>query len=100
MIVELKRRPTDREIEEICEAAEEAARKFLLAKLRVDEISDLDVTIEAVGDKPLTLNVGVALELAAGESDLDALADEATDIAFNAAESKVKELDLCEITSN
>ena len=100
MIVELKRRPTDREIEEICEAAEEAARKFLLAKLRVDEISDLDVTIEAIGDKPLTLNVGVALELAAGESDLDALADEATDIAFNAAESKVKELDLCEITSN
>lgn len=100
MIVELKRRPTDREIEEICEAAEEAARKFLLAKLRVDEISDLDVTIEAVGDKPLTLNVGVALELATGESDLDALADEATDIAFNAAESKVKELDLCEITSN
>lgn len=100
MIVELKRRPTDREIEEICEAAEEAARKFLLAKLRVDEISDLDVTIEAVGDKPLTLNVGVALELAAGESDLDALVDEATDIAFNAAESKVKELDLCEITSN
>jgi len=100
LIVELKRRPTDREIEEICEAAEEAARKFLLAKLRVDEISDLDVTIEAIGDKPLTLNVGVALELAAGESDLDALADEATDIAFNAAESKVKELDLCEITSN
>jgi hypothetical protein len=95
--LELKRRPTDEEIREICEAAEEAARKFLLAKIRVDEITDLDVTVEAVGDKPLTLNVGVALELAAGGSDLDALVDQATDNAFGAAEAKAKELDLCEI---
>ena len=95
MPLELTREPTDDEIERMCVAAQEAARGHLLSKISLKRISDIDVTIEAVGDKPLTLSVDVAVELEAGEEDLDPLVDEATNKAFDAAERKARELDLC-----
>lgn len=100
MSIELKRAPTEVEVEEICQTAETAARQFLLAKLSLKDISDLEVTVEALGDKPLTLNIGVALELASGQSDLDPIVDEAIDVAFIAAEAKARELQLCETTNS
>ena len=95
MGIELKREPTTEEVEQICTAAEEAARKHLLSRVPLKHLSDLDVTIEAVGDKPLVVNVDVAIELASGDQDSQALVDEATDLAFSAAEAKVRELKLC-----
>ncbi len=95
---QFKRKPTTDEIEQICEAAQDAARKHLLSKVSLKQISDLDVTVEAEGDKPLVVYVDVAVELESGDQDLNPLVDEATDIAFSAAETKAKELNLCEDT--
>jgi len=98
MSVELTRIPTDAEIEQMCVAAQEAARNHLLSKISIKRVSDIDVTVEAIGDKPLTLSVDVAVELESGHEDMDALVDEATDIAFQAAEGKARELNLCRDT--
>jgi len=95
MGIELRRKPTTEEIEQICLAAEEAARKHLLSKVSLKRVSDLDVMVEAVGDKPLVVYVDVAIELSSGNQDLDPLVDEATDRAFSAAEAKARELNLC-----
>ena len=98
MSIEFTRKPTTEEIEQICEAAQEAARNHLLSKVSVKQISDLDVTVEAVGDKPLLVSVDVAIELTSGDQNLEPLVDEATDMAFSAAEAKARELNLCEDT--
>jgi len=98
MSVELTRVPTDAEIEQMCLAAQEAARDHLLSKVSLKHISDIDVTVEAIGDKPLTLSVDVAVELESGDEDLDPFVDEATDVAFEAAERKARELNLCRDT--
>jgi hypothetical protein len=96
MEVKLRRKPTADEIEEICVAAEEAARQVLLSKISVKRVSDLDVTVEAIGDKPLILAVEVGVELLLGDEELQPLVDKATDAAFLAAEAKVGQLRLCE----
>ena len=98
MAIELKRAPTEEEIEEMCVAAQEAARSHITSKVSIKRIEDIDVTVEALGDKPLTLSLDVAVELENGEENLDPLVDEATDIAFLAAEKKARELDLCRDT--
>ena len=95
MGIELRRKPTEDEIEEICVAAQEAARGHLLSKVSLKRVSDLDVTVEAEGDKPLVLYVDVAVELEEGDEDMGPLVDEATEIAFSAAEAKTRELNLC-----
>jgi len=93
--IELRRKPTSEEIEEICIAAQEAARLHLLSKVSLKRVSDLDVTVEAEGDKPLVLYVDVAVELENGDDDVEPFVDEATESAFSAAEAKAKELNLC-----
>jgi len=95
MTIELIRTPTEDEIEQMCTAAQEAARKHLMSKVSLKRISDLDVTVEALGDKPLLLFVDVAIELTSGYEDMAPLVDEATDLAFSAAEAKARELNLC-----
>ena len=98
MPVELTRKPTDEEIEQVCLAAQEAARNHLLSKVPLKRVSDIDVTVEAIGDKPLTLFVDVAVELESGSEDMEPLVEEATDIAFEAAERKARDLNLCRDT--
>jgi hypothetical protein len=95
MTIELARRLTAEEVEQICTSAEEAVRKSLLSRVPLKHVSEIDVTVDAEGDKPLVLNVDVAIELADDRHDVQALVDEATGLAFSAAEAKVKELKLC-----
>ncbi len=95
MDIELTRKPTEEEVEQICLAAEEAARNHLLSKVPLKQVSDLDVMVEAVGDKPLAISVDVGIEVSSGNQDLEPLVDEATERAFSAAEAKAKELNLC-----
>jgi len=95
MGIEFKREPTTEEVEQICTAAEEAARKHLLSKVPLKRVSDLDVTVDAVADKPLIVSVDVAIELTGDDQDPQALVDEATELAFSAAEAKARELKLC-----
>lgn len=100
MDIELRRVPTDDEIEAICTAAEEAARRVILSKISLKKLDDLNVAVEATGDKPLSLNVEVAIETEVENPDLDAIIDKATDAAIAAADAKVRELNLCDASSN
>ncbi len=95
MGIELKRRPTAEEIEQMCTAAEEAARRHLLSKVPLKRVSDFEVIVEAEGEKPLVLNIEVAIELDSGNLDLKSLVGDAAQVAFSAVESKARELDLC-----
>lgn len=96
MSIELCRAPTDDEIEAVCTAAEEAARRVVQSKISLKKVEDLNVAVEAIGDKPLLLNVEVAVETATEDPQLETVVDNATDAAFTAAEAKLKELGLCE----
>lgn len=98
LTLELSRRPSLDEIELICKAAEEGARAFLLSKISLKRITDLDVIVEATGDKPLVLDIEVGLELVEDAPEIEGLVKEATSAAFSAAELKVRELGLCEAT--
>jgi len=93
--ISLKKVPTTEEIEEICIAAEEAARSSLLGKIPAKRLEDLNILVEAVGSKPLSLTVEVSAESLMADDDLNSLVQEATNAAFKAAEDKVRELGLC-----
>ncbi|MBS7622522.1 DUF3194 domain-containing protein [Candidatus Bathyarchaeota archaeon] len=88
----LKRRLKQEEIEEICEAAEDAARKTLFAELSQKQVSDFEIAVEATGDKPLTLTVDISASPGLSNRRLGRLIEEACDRAFEAAEQKAKEL--------
>ena len=100
MDIELRRAPTDDEIELICSVAEEAARRLLLSKISLKKLDDLNLAIEAVGSKPLSVSVDIALDTELEEPELGKIIDEATDAAFSAAEAKVRELKLCGSSSD
>jgi hypothetical protein len=94
--IELRRAPTDDEIESICSAAEEAARKFILSKISLRKLEDLDLSVEGAGDKPLSVTVEIAIQTELEDPELDTIIDNATEAAFAAAEAKVRELNLCD----
>ena len=100
MNIELRRAPTDEEIELICAAAEETARKFILSKISLKKVEDLNLSVEALGDKPLSLTVEVGVEIDSEDPELRTIIDSAADAALAAAEAKVRELNLCEASNN
>ncbi len=100
MDIELRRAPTDEELELICAAAEETARKFILSKISLQKMEDLNLSVEALGDKPLSLTVEVGVETDSEDPELRTIIDSAADAALAAAEAKVRELNLCEASNN
>ena len=100
MDIELSRAPTDEEIELICAAAEETARKFILSKVSLKKIGDLNLSVEALGKKPLSITVEVGVETDLGDVELGAIIDGASEAAFAAAEAKARELNLCDASQN
>lgn len=100
MDIELRRAPTDEEIESICGAAEEAARKFILSKISLKKLEDLHLSVEGAGDRPLSVTVEIEIDTEPENPELGTIIDRATEAAFAAAEAKVLELDLCETSSD
>ncbi len=90
--IDLKRPPTDQELETICDSAEDAARKIIFKKVDSKQITDLDITIESHGDKPLTLIVDISISPRNSNDEITKLIDIACDGAIRAAELKAKEL--------
>ena len=90
--IELKRAPTELELETICDSAEDAARKIIFKKVGSKQITDLDITIESHGDKPLTLIVDISLSSRNSNDETTKLIDIACDEALKTAELKAKEL--------
>jgi hypothetical protein len=45
------------QVEELCERAEQAARTYVLSKVSTGRIATLDVSVDAEGTKPVTVDV-------------------------------------------
>lgn len=85
---------TSEQIEELCAAAEKAARKHVLSKVSAKLVERLNISVEAEGTKPLNLTVEIDLVLSsqAKEFDQKALVQEAVKEAFKAGEDYLRKL--------
>ena len=82
------------QVEELCERAELAARAYVLSQVSTGRIATLDVSVDAEGTKPVTLNVDVTVVLSPLMKDFDVeeLTKEATKRAFAIIEEYLREL--------
>jgi len=85
---------TTEQLEEICDIGEKAARDFILSKVSVGRVSTLDITVDAEGSKPVTVNVEVEVALSPlmKDFDVDKLTNEAMERAFAAINEYLREL--------
>ncbi len=85
---------TPEQVEEMCEIAEEAARKYVLSQIPIHRVSDLNLTIDIQGLKPLTVNVDLEITLSPLMKDypVEKLAAEAKEKAFSALENHLRKL--------
>jgi len=85
---------TLKQVAELCERAEQAARDYVLSKVPTSRIATLDVTVDAEGTKPITANVDVTVVLSPlmKDFDVEALTKEATKRAFAHIEEYLREL--------
>ena len=83
------------QVEELCERAEQAAREYVLSKVSTSRIATLDVTVDAEGTKPITVNVEVTVVLSPlmKDFDVETLTKEATKRAFAQIEEYLRELE-------
>jgi uncharacterized protein (DUF849 family) len=82
------------QVEELCERAEQAARDYILSKVSTGRIATLDVSVDAEGTKPVTVNVDVTVVLSPlmKNFDVEELTKEATKRAFAIIEEYLREL--------
>ncbi len=82
------------QVEELCEIAEETAREYVLSKVPPRRISALNVTVDAKGTKPITVNVDVEVVLSPlmKNFNVEKLATEATERAFASIEKYLRKL--------
>ena len=80
--------------ENLCSAAENAARKHVLGKVSSKLVDRLDISVEAEGHEPLkvTVEIDLALKPKAKGVDVDALVKEATTEAHSAVEKYLRTL--------
>jgi transcription antitermination factor NusA-like protein len=85
---------TTEQIEILCQTAENAARKYIEAKIGLKMVDRVDIAVEAEGQKPVNLSVEINLILndAAKDVDADALVKEAVAQAHLASENFLRKL--------
>ena len=85
---------TTEQIETLCSTAENAARKYVLSKVSSKMVDRLDISVEAVGSKPVNVTVEVDLVLTpqAEGVDAEALVKEATNEAHKASENYLRKI--------
>jgi hypothetical protein len=85
---------TIEQVAELCERAEQAGRDYVLSKVPTGRIVTLDVSVDAEGTKPVTVNVDVTVVLSPimKNFDVEALTTEATKRAFAHIEEYLRAL--------
>ena len=85
---------TSKQVEELCEIGEKAARDYISSKISERRISALDITIDVEGAKPITVNVDIEIVLSPLMKNYDAkrLVEEAKQKAFNAIEEYLRDI--------
>lgn len=78
----------------LSEIAELTAREYILSKVPQQRISSLDITVETVGSKPVTISVDIDLALSPLMRAHNArkLVDEATEKALEAVGQYLRDL--------
>lgn len=82
------------QVEELCEIAEETAREYVLSKVPPRRMPTLNVTVDAEGTKPITINVDVEVVLSPlmKNFDVEKLVKEATERAFASIRKYLRKL--------
>ena len=85
---------TSKQVEELCEIGEKAARDYISSRISARRISSLDITIDVEGAKPITVNVDIEIVLSSlmKNYDVKRLVDEAKQKAFNAIEEYLRNI--------
>jgi hypothetical protein len=85
---------TNEQIEELCSTAENAARKYILSKVRSNMVEKLDISAEADGAKPLKFTVEVDLTLSPemSASFVQSLSEAAAKEALKASDNYLRKL--------
>lgn len=85
---------TDDQMQRLSEIAEKAARDHIVSKIPQRRISTLDITVETVGSKPVTISIDIDLTLSPliKTHDSKRLVSQATEKAFEAVEQFLREL--------
>jgi len=85
---------TSKQLSELCEIGEKAARDHITSKISARRISELDITIDVEGAKPVIVNVDIELVLSPLMKDYDAeaLVEEAKQKAFNTIEQYLRSI--------
>ena len=63
---------TTEQIELLCQTAEDAARKYVFSEVSSKQVDRLDISIEAVGTKPVNIAVEIELVLSSQTKGVDA----------------------------
>ncbi|MFQ6075737.1 MAG: DUF3194 domain-containing protein [Candidatus Bathyarchaeia archaeon] len=89
---------TYEQIEAVCDAAEKAARGYILSKIHPRRVADLAVTVDVGGERPLTVKIAVEMRPSSliGDADVKRLMDEAIEEAFLGVEKVLEELRLAD----
>ena len=81
------------QIELLCQAAEDAARKTIYAKVSAKDVDRLDIAVEVEGTKPVSVTVEINLLLAkTTQADAEALVKDAIAQAHKATENFLSKL--------
>ena len=85
---------TTEQTETLCSTAESAARKYILSKVPLKMVDDLNISVEAEGVKPVNVTVEIDLTLSPKIKNLDtkALVDKAIQKALDASEIFLRNL--------
>ena len=82
------------QIENLCVLAENAARKYVLSYVSSKMVDRLEISVEAVGSKPVNVLVEIDLHLLPETKvvDVEALVKEATSAAHKAVENFLRKV--------
>jgi post-segregation antitoxin (ccd killing protein) len=85
---------TTEQIETLCSTAENAAKKYVLSKVSSKMVDRLDISVEAVGSKPVNVTVEIDLALSPQAKGIDAqtLVKEAINEAHIASEKYLRKI--------
>ena len=83
------------QVEELCELAEQVVREYVLSKVTTNRIVSLDVTVDAEGTKPVTVNVDMTVVLSPlmKDFDVESLTKKAIERAFAHTDEYLRELE-------
>ena len=85
---------TTKQIEILCQKAEQAAKKHILSKISFKLVETLNIIVEANGEKPITVNIELDLKLSPKAQDInpEIIAKEAIKEALKTSEEYLRKI--------